>query len=94
MMMLLLLMLMMMMAKHLLRSCSWRPFDEATLQHGPSTIHYLYVLIMMMMMMMIGDDDDDEGHYDDDDIGCDDGVASRAEVKISWYHDHGNASTC
>merc|ERR1712025_711351 len=30
---------------HLLRSRSRRPFDEATLQHGSSPIHYLYVLL-------------------------------------------------
>merc|ERR1712226_1781752 len=30
---------------HLLGSRSRRPFDEATLQHGSSPIHYLYVLL-------------------------------------------------
>ena len=50
MMMMLVIMTMTIIVKHLLRSCSRRPFDEATLQHGSPTVHYLYVLTIIIIM--------------------------------------------
>ena len=43
-------------SRHLLGSRSWRPFDEAALQHCAATVHYFYVLLIRVLIIMMAID--------------------------------------
>ena len=49
-------MAMMTLSRHLLGSRSWRPFDEAALQHCAATVHYFYVLLIRVLIIMMAID--------------------------------------